>query len=179
MLIDASYFVGEIDIPNTDQDAVSQKVNWMIRKYEPELLKTILGLDLYTAFAEGIKANPVDQKWTDIKNRLITVDNTTNDIVFKQSLIANYVYYWWQRSNGSLTTGTGEVQGNDVSPAYKMCRAWNEFVDWLRETVSFLNDNKDTYPDWDSSTVYVDCYGNVTYWVGDKKTVFGKINPFF
>lgn len=49
-LIDISYFVGDITIPNTDQVPVAERVNWYIGKYEQEFLRKILGYALYKAF---------------------------------------------------------------------------------------------------------------------------------
>lgn len=52
--IDTSYFVGELNIPNTDQAAVLQRLTWFIAKYEPEFLRKLMGYPLYKAFLAGI-----------------------------------------------------------------------------------------------------------------------------
>lgn len=52
--IDASYFVVDLDIPNTDQPAVLQRLTWFIEKYEPEFLQKLMGYPLYKAFLAGI-----------------------------------------------------------------------------------------------------------------------------
>lgn len=71
----------------------------------------------------------------------------------KQSLIANYVYYWYLRKEASQTLALGEVltvSENSVQngPAAKMVRAWNEMVSIIYELVCFLNSSRSTYPDW-------------------------------
>jgi hypothetical protein len=69
MLIDASYFNGEISIPNTDQDSVSQNVNWLINKYEPELLQKLFGYSFYKAFINAINVTPPaqpDVRWLNL-----------------------------------------------------------------------------------------------------------------
>jgi hypothetical protein len=54
MLIDTSYFVGELNIPNTDSPAVVEKLTWFINKYEVDILRDILGVDLYRAFMNAL-----------------------------------------------------------------------------------------------------------------------------
>lgn len=66
MLIDATYFRGNINIPNTNDAAVLQRLNWFIENYEEELLKDVLGIDLYNEFIEGLLEDPVDTLWTDL-----------------------------------------------------------------------------------------------------------------
>lgn len=67
--IDASYFVGELNIPNTDQPAVLQRLTWFIEKYEPQFLLKLMGYPLYKAFLAGINVvSPAvpDIKWLNI-----------------------------------------------------------------------------------------------------------------
>lgn len=58
MIINASYFVGEINIPNTDSGPILERVNFFIQKYEPEFLTDLLGYPLYKAFITGISVVP-------------------------------------------------------------------------------------------------------------------------
>lgn len=67
--IDASYFVGNLNIPNTDQQAVAEALSLFILKYEPEFLQKLLGYPLYKAFINGMNvvapATPA-QRYLDI-----------------------------------------------------------------------------------------------------------------
>lgn len=77
----------------------------------------------------------------------------------KRSLIANYVYYWWLRDNVSHTATIGESQpqaenATAVSPGQKMCRAWNEMAQWIKELTHFLDHSQNTYPEWNAYTGY-------------------------
>lgn len=77
----------------------------------------------------------------------------------KQSLIANYVYWWWHRDHVSTSSGTGESQpavenATAVSPNRKMCRAWNEMSGWVKELVRYLDYSQDVYPEWQTYTGY-------------------------
>lgn len=67
--IDASYFVGELTIPNSDQEPVVERINWFIEKYETQFLQKLMGYPLYKSFLAGINvvlpAVP-DIKWINI-----------------------------------------------------------------------------------------------------------------
>lgn len=56
--IDASYFVAELDIPNSDNPAVAERISYFIEKYEPTFLQKLLGYPLYKAFITGMNVVP-------------------------------------------------------------------------------------------------------------------------
>jgi hypothetical protein len=58
MLIDKSYFVGDLTIPNTGDLPVSERLTWFIQKYEPEFLLKLLGYPLYKVFIAGLNVTP-------------------------------------------------------------------------------------------------------------------------
>jgi hypothetical protein len=69
MLIDKSYFVGDLNIPNTGDLPVSERLTWFIQKYEPEFLLKLLGYPLYKVFIAGLAVTPPatpDQRFIDI-----------------------------------------------------------------------------------------------------------------
>lgn len=271
MLIDHTYFTGEIIIPNTDKTLVSGPLNAMIESKQSEFLERAMGYALSKAFTEGLTGDDVDQKWTDLlagkeytgydgrlrkwkgivpesTNLLSTVaaagslsviaggggqyDPTpggstatipasivgkkftvelrgvgelltteysisgnqltligkvfsTGDVMFyksasliassvqatgKTSMLANYIYYYWMRDAATQSMGIGQVaasteNGTVVSPADKMCKAWNEMVDDVHEMWQFLSVNATDYPDWDGIDSKMSRF-------------FQKINPF-
>lgn len=65
-LIDRTYFVGELNIPNTHQAAIGSAVDLFIEQYEEKLLTEVLGYTLYKALKAGLQVVPVAQKWTDL-----------------------------------------------------------------------------------------------------------------
>ncbi len=65
-LIDRTYFIGELNIPNTDTPAIGELLDWFIEKYEEKFLTDVLGYSLYKALKAGLQVLPVDQKWTDL-----------------------------------------------------------------------------------------------------------------
>lgn len=144
-LIDASYFVNELDIPGQSNtvDSTGSALSSFIVKYETRYLKELLGLELYAEFQAGLLVDPIEQKWIDLRNAL---RNETT----KESPIANYVYYWWMRNNVSHTASIGEVvpvaeNSQRTSPVGKMVRAWNEMVNLNREIVPTMDANYLSY----------------------------------
>jgi hypothetical protein len=158
-IVDKTYFFGEILIGQLSELAVQDKVANFIDMYEPEFLEGILGYVSYKNFL----LTPPDQKWLDLLNGKEYVDEygvtrnwkglkfTTGTI--KQSPIAFYIYYWYQRSQLTNTAGVGEVKahsenGYTASPKYKMVNAWNKMVDSVIELYSFMRANQLIYSDW-------------------------------
>lgn len=65
-LIDRTYFIGDLNIPNTSQTAIGSAVDLFIEQYEEKLLNEALGYTLYKALKAGLQIVPVAQKWTDL-----------------------------------------------------------------------------------------------------------------
>lgn len=65
-LIDRTYFVGELNIPNTSQAAIGSSVDLFIEQYEEQFLNEALGYTLWKALKAGLQIVPVAQKWTDL-----------------------------------------------------------------------------------------------------------------
>lgn len=65
-LIDISYFVNELNVPNTDQAPVMARLTAFIQKYEQEFLRHLLGYPLYKAFITGLATTPPPQRILDI-----------------------------------------------------------------------------------------------------------------
>lgn len=280
-LINASYFVADLNIPNSDQPEIAEKINWYIAKYEPKCLQHILGYPLYKALINAINEvddlMTLDQRYKNILfgteytgfngftkywKGLITTDdlsffestgggykkpqyliagttpglivnansfifdgtNATDDwrgqvpvisrmatILFpdvdyswnadtgefillgagdkfgdgekffaefeltpsatsqvpqptqNESVIANYVYFFYQRKSISQSTGIGEAQTNaenaiNVSPNEKLIAAWNElaarvieFIEYIDRTVA---QTPNIYPEWNFNYKY-------------------------
>jgi hypothetical protein len=70
-----------------------------------------------------------------------------------KSLIANYIYYFFQQQSMTQTTGISTAAmkseaGVSVSPADKMIYAWNSFSQDVTNMVSFLRSKSDVYPEF-------------------------------
>lgn len=168
-LIDRTYFVGELNIPNTHVAAISSQLSLFIQKYEEKFLRDVLGYSLFKSFNAAWPST--DQKWIDLVEGVEYISNgktkfwrglvdaVSGDVSFDTSPIANYIYYWWQRNNHTQTATTSEVKtANEnatvASPALKMVRAWNEMSTWVCELVDYLDARKDDYTEWADQDVY-------------------------
>lgn len=165
--IDPSYFIGEINIPNTGSAEVSERLTLFITQYEPQFLQHLFGYPLYKAFSAVTP--PTDQRFLDILNGKEYTDFQgrlqlwkgliipANPPVSPQSPIANYIYYWYRRNNATQTTDFGEVISSaensiNASPRKKMASAWNYMHEWVREFCAFMEatqvSDPTTYPEW-------------------------------
>lgn len=182
MLIDSTYFNGEINIPNLDSVAVLQRLNWLIEIHEPRFLQGLFGYAFYKLFIAGVAAN--EQKYLDIRDGVDYTDSYSRQNRWrglldktdntKKSPIANYVYYHYERSIATQTTGIGEVEtvpigARSATAAEKMALAWNEMSSYCWQFRYFMQAQTSViaYPDWTSLS-------NQSY-LGE---VYKKINSF-
>ncbi len=144
-LINQTFFVRDIFIPNLGHQADLDKLNYNIAKYEPQCLLEILGYPLYKAFGAESSQRMTDllsgaefydgqgdvQKWQGLKH--------DTDI----SLIANYIYYYAEKYKASFSNGVGtgtpkHEAGYPISPASHMSEAWNFFSSEVEQMTAFL-----------------------------------------
>lgn len=74
-LINHTFFVGEINIPNTNKPEVVEALSLFINKYEEKFLTELLGYELYKNFMAGLKMSPIEQVWLSL---LFGTDYTYN-----------------------------------------------------------------------------------------------------
>lgn len=67
-LITPSYFYGDIEIAQLNQQAVADAVQSAIDRYEAEYLEALLGYEMYQQFINGLAAPVVEQKWLDLRD---------------------------------------------------------------------------------------------------------------
>lgn len=158
-IIDKGYFFQQLQIPNTDSSETVRLVSF-IDELEVRLLELLFGYPLLKAIQAN---NWTLQKYKDIRDGKEYTNRGGNLVRWqglaftmgtaKKSLIANYVYYYWQRDVVSFSSGSGEKTGNTTNaipatPAIKMVRAWNEMVQWNWQLREFLLSNLDSYPEY-------------------------------
>lgn len=177
-LIDKSYFVGEIALPNLEK--VINTFNSSLDKYEGEILTDLLGYELYKEFKEALAAAPViplPQKFVDLRDGVeFTFDYNGKDITVKwnglvnaekESLIAYYTYYKIRQKELSITTSVNEARGKlenseSVNEARKMLNAWRRMLQ-LYGSVQYSESGVK--------------YGNV--WYGHDYFYFDKYDPVY
>lgn len=157
MLIDTTYFVGEILIPGLTGDNIIvagnvEEVTRFIKKYEPDYLLNVLGKELYDALIAGLAAEQVEAKWTELKNKFINSD-------IPASPIADYTYYHIMRDRITSSTGIGEVESAAENSTVtintsKMASAYNDAVRQGKNIRSWLSENLSTYPEFASAGSY-------------------------
>lgn len=76
MLINSSYFVGDINIPNTGYSDVSSQIDTLVSIHEPMFMNYLLGYELYKAFKDSVLSGSPEQRFTDL---LFGFDFTHND----------------------------------------------------------------------------------------------------
>jgi len=144
-LIDATYFVDDIEVPNVAQAPVAADLLKSITVYEKEVLIDLLGYALYTDLQAAI-ALPytTGDKWDKLINGdefSFTLNGETISVKWegllgfqKKSLIAYYVYFLHRRKRASYMSGSKtEVEADaensvNVQLHDKLTYIWNEFV---------------------------------------------------
>ncbi len=161
--IDSEYFKQDINLPVTRENSDIENV---ITRYEPEILKKVLGYKLYTLIKDNTDSSGI--YYDLINGKIYTVDQD-NDVKWNGlknadqiSLIAYYMYFNWQTNHASTTSNVGETAnevelGNRVSPGQKMGSAYHKmrqlvgFVgqDTLEPSLyNFLKKHESDYPEW-------------------------------
>lgn len=159
MIIDSTIFNGDISIPNRTNTHIEALIDLTISEREPELLKGLLGYDMYMSLIAGLIA-PTTQKWVDLKDgKTYTVNGKTYQYVGLKTMVANYVWYRFVEATTTNTLGVGQVlpateNGSVVTPIYKMVQAWNRMSDYVANMVHFLSNNESTYPEWETVNTY-------------------------
>ena len=152
MIIDATYFIGDIHLPQVGANA-STMVNDnalledFINQYEPELLNKALGRKLYNEFKLNIDTGSTliagaDQKWDDLLNG---ANYEKNGVTYfwrglidsSKSLIAYYVYYYMLQSKITQQTTVGTIKAEaknaaSASSTNVMVSAWRKFNEWYQ-----------------------------------------------
>lgn len=165
MIIDSTYFINKLGLPQVGNPEGLIAVNNFINQYEPEFLQCVLGFDLSQAFVDGLEDSLPEQRWFDLangknytykgyNNKWQGFENTT-----KQSPIANYVFYQFVifKSTDFVLTGrvVSETDNNrTVNSIDELVDAWNRMVDMNMNLLGYLRANKSLYPEWKECRCY-------------------------
>lgn len=166
-LITTDYFNYDINIPDSNYSDLGN----VITRYEPVVLKRLLGYELWKLVEAYDSGSPQQRILDLVEGKEYTVDynGRTQTIKWnglindeKVSLIAFYVYFWWQKNNYTTTGNLGEsinkVEDSiRVSPNQKMGSSWVELrklyghSDQLiiePSAYNFLKNFEDDYEEW-------------------------------
>lgn len=156
MIIDKTYFKGNLNIPNVQENLVplgdrqGNQVNLdeYILKYEKKVMTDALGYEAYKSFIESFDTNGdvlpgADQRWKDLIDgkEYTSQDGTLQKWeglrytlgTFKYSLIADYVFTIFLNDTSRTFAGTGMVKeqsrtAETETSIPRIAEAWNEFV---------------------------------------------------
>lgn len=138
-LVDEDYFYGEIVIPNLNSTDKIETLEADITIYQKEILIALLGYQLYTAFIAGLAADPVLQKWTDLKEGVEFSFELYGKTITRKwiglensemiSLISDYTYFKIKEKEASRSAEIGEVNPDSENSTRsdssdKMANAW-------------------------------------------------------
>lgn len=164
-LIDTSYFIAEISLPIDD---IGNNLTEYITRFEPKILESCLGYDLYKDFLAGLEETVIQDKWKDLRDG---VEYEVNGYTVKwpglintqkESLIAYYVYYQFAKLASTYNSGSGLKLSTSENSAiadyrHKQVYAYNKCLDMIGcqgETVytgslyNFLYENQANYENW-------------------------------
>lgn len=163
-IINNTYFVDEIFIPHakpsiTDNvTGISAEIVSFINTYEKECLIKTLGYKLYSEFEaqldstkpNGLKVD-APAKWNDLLNGKtytktngdeahwsgIRQKNLSSSDIYDRSFIADYVYFFYEKSTDDDRVGVGNVQQEaanalKVSKTPKVVAAWRRFFETVQ-----------------------------------------------
>lgn len=157
MLIDESYFVGELHIdglvhsegvPSRTMEAIKNELIALARKYEKDYYDLIIGRSnagLFMSFLdlmEKDRGKATDKKWLDLAEMLIDKEGGR-----KESPIAYYIFFFYLRKNQLEVTPLGTVEADaKIAPCNrKMIDVWNQMV-YMNEYLSqWLFDRRGEY----------------------------------
>jgi len=168
MIIDQSYFVREINIPQLSQPHVWETVELFGTKYQKRFLRDVFGLEL---------AKLIEQYLEEEDNEVATLDERIGLILDgaeftyngqekewgglrntdKVSPLANFIFYQFTNDGITQQTQVGEAFGTaensqKASPDGRLVFAWIEMVEML-ESLRQLMESGD-FPEYRPELVY-------------------------
>lgn len=148
MLVDSTFFIGKLFLPNISEPDVNNRLGedlqTVIDTVEEKLLSAIFGREMWLDFKakfDNKESVPLSEEYQRILDgytyeiegkKYFWKGLVNNDL--KQSLIADLVYYEYKANTSSITTELGEASinlkaGEHVSNSYKMVQAFNSFIE--------------------------------------------------
>jgi hypothetical protein len=162
-------------------DEVINTFSGSITRYEEEVLKSLLGYQLYETFIAIVDlGEPYPAIWDDFINGAeFTFEFDGNTITQKWnglvntdliSVISYYVYYKYRYENLSTTTSINDVQGIaenaiKVNDTRKMVYAWNKGIELYGELYGRI-------PEWN----FFNKYSSEYEFYNDKPSAFNFLN---
>lgn len=156
-LIDSTHFKQDLSVVVNEFSDFAD----YITKYEPKILNQILGYEL-AKLVSAYDPETSDQRIIDLVEGVefsLTYNGSERLVKWPgflssdDNLIANYVWYWYQRARIVMDSGIGAVKPNSENASrgdlsMKAMTAWDNMVNQFEILYLFLDANKDVYPEW-------------------------------
>jgi hypothetical protein len=164
-IIDYTRFTVDKNLSSTEIQAL---ITSFIVKFEPEILKKILGYDLKKAFINGLNEVTPAAKWTNLRDGVdYVVNGVYSEYQGVKDIIAYYVFYMISKEHWHISTSIGikalkSENSISIDPAQKQCYVYNRMVDLisgLNDYVLYQNSVDNTnYPNY-----YPEAIGKINY----------------
>jgi hypothetical protein len=197
LIIDSTYFINKLALPQLSNAEGLIAVNNFILQYESEFLECALGFDLWQAFVAGVEDSSPEERWLWLlegQNYTINGRNGTwrgFENHSKLSPIANYVFYQFMDNKAVDFVLTGNVissteNNRTVNGVDRMIDTWNRMVDLNTDLIQYLRANKSLYPEWKECTHgwlthywwYNHCSNSFCHYSKCASNVFRKKNSY-
>ena len=141
-IIDITYFIGSIEIANTEQPEVEDHINSVVDRVQRNVLLEALGHTLYAELYANYDT-AVNDKW----KKLVEGDDYTVEVAGedytihwnglknseKLSMLAYFAYWEIMKELTQSASGIGLVNSkaenaDKIDPRYKMTKAWNDGI---------------------------------------------------
>ncbi len=177
MLINKTYFIGPLSLPQLGHSAVLNNLNKFIQRFEDEILIAALGYDLYKALIDAIDALGSDEelpeKWNNLLNGCVYTTQSgikkvwggiANDTT-KRSILAPVIYTELLRDNAINVTGIGTAvaqseNAETISPMLKITTAWFNMRQDIMVMWEFLMANQTVYTEYSFSQINYAYFGS-------------------
>ncbi len=125
----------EYDGTNISETEISPEFNAHAENTEAEILKKLLGLDLYDDFIAGLAPSSLDypeQKWIDLLDGAkYTYNGIKYEWVGMRKLLTPFIFAMWLRDNydnySETGVSVGKVENAEmIGPQLRIVTAWNK-----------------------------------------------------
>ena len=197
MLINASYFVNELLLPNLTESHAGYDIDSLIQDTSHSFLSSILGHDAYNDFISNLDEYgdlkpDAAQKWEDLVYGCDYEHNGATKyfkgLIYKRgtvpkSILAQYVYIKYIEQNVSQLTPTGDVRPNsqnavNINSSQRYANAWNNFLVSLRGK----NDYCGPRHYYHNGTLVIDHFNNhhneepsLFQYLSERSELYGKV----
>lgn len=160
-ITDRTYYINDISLPI---DEVGAQIDALILRFEPEIIEKCLGFSLKNDFYTGLEADPILQKWLDLRDgKIYTIEEISYQWIgfanaSKKSIISYFIYVEYLIETTRNIAGSGgkiiQSENSVISDSYaEQCRAFNRGMELMKQLNDFINYANDldltTYPNYE------------------------------